>query len=139
MYFRSGGNYYSASGAFTSGVAAVTPAFAYKNGVALGALTGEWTGTTTYTIKLGGQSINTDAITECYGGAIQAFAIYNTMLTPAQVWLASQQMKYCDVIPDYNAWARQRRYWYAGAAAGMLLLPGDKRGHKAHGMFGGKQ
>lgn len=90
IYFRCGGNY-DQNGYYTFGVLAVTPAAAYANGTSLGSLSGAWTGTTSYTIALGGHCINA-SIDEKWTGKIQAFAIYSDTLSSAEVATVSAAM-----------------------------------------------
>lgn len=52
-------------------------------------------------------------------GYIQAFAIASITLSPAHVAQYSRQMAYCHVNPDWSAWGRRRRYYYAPSAAGF--------------------
>lgn len=48
-----------------------------------------------------------------FTGKIAALAICNRTLSPAEIWLASRQMAYCNVNPDWSAWGRRRQYFYA--------------------------
>lgn len=50
---------------------------------------------------------------EYTAGTVRAAAIYSRVLSAAEVWLVTQQMKYCDVNPEWSAWGRRRRYYYA--------------------------
>lgn len=89
-YFRGGGNYDQAT-VYTAGVLAVTPAAAYADGAYLGDVTGNWTGTTTYTITIGGHRINS-TVAEFWGGNIQAVAIYSDTLTAGEIATVSAAM-----------------------------------------------
>lgn len=102
----------------TNGVMGLVISNGYKNGLLTVTAMGTWAGTPR-AIFIGDR--NVDGIPYAGGYAnvkVQAFAIYSRVLTPAEMWLASMQMKYCDVNPEWNAWAPRRRYWIAPAAAG---------------------
>jgi hypothetical protein len=70
-------------------------------------------------------------------GRIQAFAIY-VNLSRSMLSTVFRQMAYCHVNPDWSAWGRKRRYYYAPAQAaggavgiyskrGAVALPGGVR------------
>lgn len=48
---------------------------------------------------------------------IQAAAIFDTELSDITIWNISRQMAYCDANPEWSAWGRRRRWFYAPAAA----------------------
>lgn len=81
-YYRAGGNYTHGS-RYTSGTFAVTPAAAYVNGSSVGSLTGALSGSTSYTIIIGGQNAN--GALGSLAKNIQAIAFYSGTLTATQV------------------------------------------------------
>ncbi len=95
--------------ALTFGVLGVSGNQGYANGVADGAAISVVTG------SFGPMDIGcawngtTHASFAPYNNL--ATAIYSRPLTPAEMWLASLQMKYCNQNPEWNAWARRRNYW----------------------------
>jgi hypothetical protein len=117
------------------GVLAYAGKATYRNGLSDGTISGA-ANTNTKTLLLG-----------CYNGPagyftgkIQTVVIASRTLSPAEMWLASRQVAYCEQNPDWNAWARRRRYFYAPSAAAIsaLLLRADKTGNKRD-WYGGKQ
>lgn len=48
---------------------------------------------------------------------IPSVLIVSRILSPAEMWLASRQMQFCEQNPDWNAWSRRRQYFYAPSAA----------------------
>jgi hypothetical protein len=59
-------------------------------------------------------------------GSMQAFLLLSRPLTAAETWLASRQMAYCELNPDWNAWAPRRRYWFAPSIAGRVGIYGAR-------------
>lgn len=66
-----------------------------------------------------------------FAGDIQVIAIYARTLSDAEAFACSHQIAYCDINPEWSAWGRQRRYWYAAAgrvgvwgAHPTIALPG---------------
>jgi hypothetical protein len=47
-----------------------------------------------------------------WAGSFRSFAIYARTLSAAEVWVASHQMKWCDQNPEWNVWARTRKWWF---------------------------
>lgn len=82
-YFRSGGTFNQAV-TYTSGVLAVTPAKGYANGSPVGALSGAYSGSTTYKIYIGCTNVN-NSPSNYLTGYIQALAIYNATLSDANI------------------------------------------------------
>lgn len=63
-------------------------------------------------------AMNSDGSVIAYdSGRVYSFSIYSRTLFPAEMWLASRQMAYCDVNPAWNVWARRRQYWIAPSVA----------------------
>lgn len=50
-------------------------------------------------------------------GSVLCALLVSRILSPAEMWLASRQMAFCEANPDWNAWARRRRYYYAPSQA----------------------
>lgn len=50
-------------------------------------------------------------------GAIRCFVITSITLPLSAMAQYSRQMAYCNVNPDWNAWGRRRRYYYAPSEA----------------------
>ena len=67
-----------------SNVYAIAGNQAYHNGVNLGMNLGAWSGTNTNPLAIGGQKTNTGA-NNFRAANVQAFALYNTVLTDAQI------------------------------------------------------
>jgi hypothetical protein len=101
----------------SAGVAATTLGTGYFNGIVdiVAAQSWDHAGVKLYI----GAYNNTDVapVLSLGGLRVQSLAIYSRTLSPSEVWLASQQMQYCDTIPDYNAWARRRSYWIPASLA----------------------
>lgn len=58
-------------------------------------------------------------------GLVRAILLVSRLFSPAEIWHASRQMAYCDVNPEWSAWGRRRRYYYAPeqAATGLAFSP----------------
>ena len=59
----------------------------------------------------------------------KSLSFFNRTLTPAEMWLASRQMQYCDVNPDWSVWSPRRKwfpYVLAGTAAGRVGIYGAR-------------
>jgi len=90
----------------------------YKNGIPDGTLPAGALAAT-HSIYLGCTHNHTLGAAFYFLGTIRAHAIYNRTLTPAEMWLASMQMAYCEQNSQWNAWAAQRRYWIAPATTAL--------------------
>lgn len=98
----------------------ITEADVYKDGYYVASIVGGSSITGTY-IGIGALRLSW-TILSFINCTVQAAVICSRTLSPAEVWHASRQMAYCDVNPDWNAWAPRRRYWYA-----PLTLLGNKK------------
>jgi len=90
----------------TQGVAGVSGAQGYANGVGTGAIA---TVAATWTTQI--------ALGSGYGFRYTAVNIRAVMIAPrplaeSEVWQASRQMQYCDVNPDWSVWGRRRQWFY---------------------------
>lgn len=116
------------TGGYTSpDVFALNSSGVYKNGVLIGALSTTPSAFSTV-IAIGGRRASGGTVERFSTATIPSFVSYSRILSPAEVWLASRQMAYCEVNPDWNAWARRRRYYYAPsqAAAGRVGIYGRR-------------
>lgn len=95
----------------TGGVWAITGNGVYLNGAAVTGTISSGSGTATVAFPLGAMD-DDGARSLWYAGNIQSAAIYNRKLTADEVWLASQQMAYCDAVADYSVWAPARRWFF---------------------------
>ncbi len=101
----------AATTGYINGIADVTVATGYPPGLEF------WIG-----------SVNKDGTSDrWFSGIIKSLLLASRTLTPAEMWLASRQMAYCEVNPDWNAWARRRQYFFAPSAA-AIRWPGVGRG-----------
>lgn len=89
-YFRSGGTYDSGT-PYDYGILAVTPTMAYANGLPIGALTTAFTEETSGNIYIGAMCYENNP-NSFFIGKIQAYAIYNSTLTDAQVLAITNAM-----------------------------------------------
>lgn len=106
-----------------AGVLALTPGQGYYNGIADHApFTVSWSGTPT-AIFIGTYNNNgTPASGNYWTGSIGACAISACQLSAAAIWQYSRQMAYCHFNPDWSAWGRRRRYYYAPSAAATFQV-----------------
>ena len=106
-----------------SGVIALVGSAVFYNGVnRVGSLHGgcpNWAGESLGRPVFLGATNNNGTLASYWSGKIFAFAIASRTLTPAEVWLASRQMAYCEQNQDWNAWGR-RRYYVPAAAGGYV-------------------
>lgn len=111
------GNYAEDSPYMVSGVMAVSGASGYRNGV-LEVTCGTAPGTWSRAIYIGAANAVGTAL---YFQAckIQSVVISSVTLSAAAVGQYSRQMAYCHVNPEWSAWGRRRRYYYAPSAAGF--------------------
>lgn len=117
LQFAYGNNQYLHSASPTSAVLGLTANLAYLDGGYLGAGAGTWSGGPPKQIAIGGLQRETGVVDLFVTTNIQAVAISAITLTPAHVAQYSRQMAYCHVNPDWSAWGRRRRYYYAPSAA----------------------
>lgn len=103
--------------AATSGVFGIAGPVAYQNGLSVGALTGTWSATAK-PVSIGAAYRFTASF--IWDGNVQAFLLSSATLTPTQIEDYSRQMQYCDVNPDWNAWGRRRRWYYAPSALAAM-------------------
>jgi hypothetical protein len=77
-----------------------------------------------------------------YIGAMQSVSVYDRTLTASEVALCSLQMKYCGVCNDFNAWGRQRNWYFAPMTATGRSWPvigrGMIDGKPGGGIIGGR-
>lgn len=97
-----------------AGVMGIAGATAYRNGVAEPGSMSAWGGSSTVSLYIGG----VHDLVETFWGAfnIRAVAIYNTTLSPAQMWQRSHMLAHME-NPDWSVWGRQRQYYFAPTAA----------------------
>lgn len=113
-YHSLGDNYLDITRSLTAGVMGFASKTAYLNGLVDGTIPGAGS-PPTHTISLGCRnSVGTND--QFFAGNIQALGIYSRELTRSEAQLVSRQMAYCEVNPDWNAWSRRRRYYYAPQA-----------------------
>jgi len=125
FWWGNGDGVYSAV-SFASGVAAITGKACYVNGVSTATIPAGWTANAQSLYLLAWHQTAVPQAQWPLTGNIQAFAVYSRILTPAEVWLASMQMAYCESNPEWNAWAPRRRYWIAPAAGGAVGIYGRR-------------
>ena len=105
-----------------SGVRGISAETGYVNGISEYTPIGTWSGAGA-TVYIGARHRADIASLDSYfSGNILAVALLDLVLAPAQMWLASRQMAYCHVNPDWSAWGRRRRYYYAPSAAAALAF-----------------
>ena len=92
-----------------SGVLGIAARAGYRNGLADATWSagGFWVDGE---LAIGGQLVGGSMI-NLTSASIQAVAVYARVLTPAEMWSVSRQMRYCDVNPTWSVWA-SRRKWY---------------------------
>lgn len=100
----------------TTGTLGLSSKSAYKNGVADGTVTGSATNST-LNVYIGCANKGAGTTWYYYIGNIRACLIAFRPFSPAEMWLASRQMTYCHLNPDWDAWRRRRRYYYAPSQA----------------------
>ena len=102
-----------------SGVMAITPGQGFFNGLPDHTpFSPSWSGTAA-DIFIGTYNGNGTASNAFWTGAIGSCVIYACKLSASAIWQYSRQMAYCHVNPDWSAWGRRRRYYYAPSAAGF--------------------
>jgi hypothetical protein len=94
----------------------------YRNGSRDGGASNTAITTTTYPVFI--VALNNGGSPGLYSSeTVQAAVIYSRTLTANEVRNNAQQMKYCDVNPDWNAWEPQRRWFFVPAAAAFRPRP----------------
>ena len=96
--------------AFVGGVVCIAGISVYHNNNLQGTLAVA-TAVSTLEMYLGGLNFN-GALGYSPVVDMQAFAVYNRVLSPSEVALVTKQVTYCHVNNDWNAWGRQQQYWY---------------------------
>lgn len=114
--YWSHGNEFGAAPGMVSGILCVAGTNGFRNGT-WNATGGSSSWTSTRDIYIGCQNEAGTPSSFSTIGNIQSFLLANRTFSFAEVWLASRQMAYCEQNPDWNAWARRRRYYYAPSAA----------------------
>jgi hypothetical protein len=110
------GTYKNIAGVITSGVMGIAGQQGYLNGLADGTAITSLT-LPSFTIYIGCLNYDTEgSTTNYYNGSISALAIYRKTLSAAEILTASRQMAYCDVNPDWSAWGRRRKWFFAARA-----------------------
>lgn len=71
-------------------------------------------------------------------GNIQTFVIYDTILTPAQIWQRYHMMMHLE-NPDWNAWAPARQWFFAPSAAAALWAGVGRNSSPVGGSLGVRQ
>lgn len=105
----------------TSGVVGVSLSGGYRNGILNTAVfSPSWSGIVQFPLFAG--ALNLAGTAQSFlTGSIQCILLARRTLSPAEMWLASRQMAYCEQNPDWNAWARRRRYYYAPSEISALV------------------
>lgn len=116
--YINGGSYYLAGGYVLAGNMAFSGATAYLNGIYDAAIpTGSYNNNNLI-------HIGSDSTGVFLTGTIRAIVFASVVWSASQVAAYSRQMAYCHVNPDWSAWGRRRRYYYApSAAAGLAFSP----------------
>jgi hypothetical protein len=115
------GNYIEISPQLTSGVLGIAGRYGYRNGLLDTSSIG--TGGP-FSIPLYFGALNLSGTAYSYKLNIQSLAIYSRTLSASEVWLASQQMAYCDQNPAWSAWTWKTRTFYSYASLGRpRILP----------------
>ena len=73
------------------------------------------------TINIGG--INNNGTPTYFAGNVLALSIYARALLPAEVWLASRQMAYCESNPAWSVWAPARRWFFVPPPPAAVATP----------------
>jgi len=113
-----------------TGARCLAPPSGYTYGRFDANVTGTWSGTAAQLYIGARNRADITSIDSYLAGQILAVSIYARPLSSSEAWMASRQMAYCHVNPDWSAWGRRRRYYYAQtvtAAAGAVGIYG-KRG-----------
>lgn len=99
----------------SSGVVCLSPSGGYLNGKLDSAYAGtSFNNIQAYDVYLLASN-SSNAPNQVSNAYIQSVAIYNRTLPPAEIFDVSQQMRYCDVNPDWSAWTPKHRWFYAPA------------------------
>ena len=121
-FFSNGTRYTASANSNTAGVLGVAGVGCYMDGL-LAKNMASGTGGVPLEIFIGARNLDGGANAHC-AVSIRAAAVASRTLLPAEMRLASHQMSYCHVNPDWSAWGRRRRYYYApSAAAGLAFSP----------------
>ena len=117
--FYNGAAVLARSGSFPSGIIGMANRNAYENGVLVSSSIPAWSSAPTISIYLG--AINGNAWQYNGYNTTSTCLIVSRTLSSSEMWLASRQMAYCHVNPDWNAWARRRMYFYAPSEISALV------------------
>lgn len=107
----------------------------YANGSLIASGEALFTSGVDITAYIGARNTN-NAAGLFWPGSIQALAIYNRTLSPAEVFAVSRQMAHVERNPDWSAWGRRRQWFYApadAAAAGGVKHWAIRRANPAIG------
>lgn len=107
-----------------SGVLAVVGRRGYRNGIVDGSEIGTGSGTYQPDLYIGALFMAAAAWFHCNAN-VQAFVVYDRILTAGEVWNISKQMAYCEYNPDWNAWAPKRDWWFMGEGDAEAGGPGS--------------
>lgn len=120
------GNYTTVAPGATAAVLGISGQRGYRDGAVEGSAIGAWSGTGNAIFLL---ARNSGSAAEYFNGTVQASAVYRRTLSPAEMWQASRQLAYCHVNPDWSAWGRRRRYYYAPSQAAFLAAWAARSNH----------
>lgn len=109
------------SASMTSGVMAVAGMYGYKNGIRQSGTIGT-SGQVDRTIYLGAG--NSGAGAAAFSASqMHAVLIADRTLVDNEVWIASQQMQYCNINAAWNAWSRLRQWFFITPPAPAVATP----------------
>lgn len=97
---------------------------AYHNGQLVGTFSGTLSTQGNIFIGVNSNQNSDPVIGNYYTGNVFAVVIYSRKLSNADMYYASRQMAYCHVNPDWSAWGRRRKWFYAPVVAATEYTQG---------------
>lgn len=120
VYYNFGTQQNAPSPEKATGVFTISGADCYFDGAPDGTIPSPTAWSANQAMLIGAQMSSAGFAQNFVAGNVRSVMFSTIKMSLAAIWLCSRQMAYCHVNPDWSAWGRRRRYYYAPSQAAAL-------------------